>query len=80
MLGYIVNTKTGALTYNITHHKGLAIGILGLGVYLQMPVLELIGVIMFGHASLDRLVGYGLKYSDDFKHTSLGMVGKTEME
>lgn len=78
MLGYLVNTKVGAVTYNITHHKGLAILTFSLGIYLQIPVLELIGVIMFGHSSLDRLVGYGLKYSDDFKHTSLGMVGQKD--
>lgn len=27
---------------------------------------------------MDRIFGYGLKYSDDFKHTHLGMIGKKE--
>lgn len=72
MLGYIVNTKVGAFTYNLFHHKGLAIAIYLLGVYFQNSQVQLIGIILFSHASLDRFFGYGLKFSDNFKHTHLG--------
>ncbi|KJD31070.1 hypothetical protein PK35_16430 [Tamlana nanhaiensis] len=72
MLGYIVNTKVGAYSYNLFHHKGLAILIYFLGLYLQQDVLKLIGVILFSHASFDRVFGYGLKYVDHFKNTHLG--------
>ena len=72
MIGYIINTKVGAIAYNIAHHKLLAIGILIIGWYMTNPELELAGIILFGHSSMDRLFGYGLKYSDDFKHTHLG--------
>jgi len=72
MIGYIINTKVGAIAYNIAHHKLLAIGILIIGWYITNPELELAGIILFGHSSMDRLFGYGLKYSDDFKHTHLG--------
>lgn len=72
MLGYVVNTKIGAFTYNIFHHKGIAIAILCLGWYLNNPILELSGIILFGHASMDRIFGYGLKFDDSFKHTHLG--------
>lgn len=72
MLGYLINTKTGALTYNVFHHKGLAILILLIGIYFEIEVMQLIGIILFSHAALDRVFGYGLKYADNFKNTHLG--------
>lgn len=72
MLGYILNSKIGAITYNIFHHKGIAIGIYLFGIYIQNNILQLIGIILFSHASMDRIFGYGLKFSDRFKHTHLG--------
>ncbi|RSK41877.1 DUF4260 domain-containing protein [Mangrovimonas spongiae] len=76
MLGYLVNTKVGAVCYNICHHKGIAIAIYLLGIWWHSDVLRLVGVIIFGHASLDRIFGYGLKYLDNFKHTHLGKIGR----
>lgn len=72
MLGYLVNTKTGALTYNVFHHKGLAILMLLIGIYLEIEVMQLIGIILFSHGALDRIFGYGLKYADNFKNTHSG--------
>lgn len=72
MLGYLINTKIGAITYNIFHHKGLAIVIFLGGIYFEIEVLQLIGIMLFSHASLDRIFGYGLKYADHFKNTHLG--------
>ena len=76
MLGYLFNTKTGAISYNIFHHKGVAIIIYLLGVYLSIPLCQLIGIILFSHASMDRIFGYGLKYEKGFKYTHLGEIGK----
>lgn len=76
MLGYVINSKVGAITYNILHHKGIAIALYLLGVYLLNDVLQLIGIIVFSHASMDRMFGYGLKYFKGFKHTHLGTIGK----
>lgn len=76
MLGYLVNAKIGAFIYNIFHQKGIAI-ILGIiGFYLGSSLLILIAVILFSHASFDRIFGYGLKYPDSFKNTHLGSIGK----
>lgn len=74
MIGYLVNTRIGACTYNLTHHKGIAFGIALIGFVLSHQVLLLAGVIMVGHSALDRLLGYGLKYTDNFKHTHLGQL------
>ena len=76
MVGYLVNTRIGALTYNFIHHKVLAIGIYVLGIVLANQLLQLTGLILFGHSSMDRTLGYALKHSDSFQHTHLGMIGK----
>jgi len=76
MLGYLVNTKIGAWLYNLFHHKFIAIGVLIFGYWLEDSTVTLAGVILFGHSSMDRIFGYGLKYEDDFKHTHLGWIGK----
>jgi hypothetical protein len=76
MLGYLINTRVGAFTYNILHHKGIALAFYFGGFFLVIHELTLAGVVLFGHSSFDRIVGYGLKYSDNFKNTHLGWIGK----
>ena len=78
MLGYLVNTRVGAFFYNLGHHKAIGILVLLSGWYWGHDALELTGIILFGHSSLDRIFGYGLKYSDDFKHTHLGWLNPKE--
>ena len=75
MLGYLFNTRVGAVTYNIFHHKGIAIIIYIIGIVLQNQELQLAGIILFGHSSFDRMLGYGLKYPDSFQNTHLGKIG-----
>ena len=74
-IGYVVNAKIGAILYNIFHHKGIAILFYLIGIYTHNQVLQLIGIIILGHASFDRVLGYGLKYYDSFNHTHLGKIG-----
>ena len=38
MLGYLVNTTTGAYTYNIVHHKGVALIVYVAGIYFCQRV------------------------------------------
>ena len=71
MLGYIIDTKIGAIIYNIGHHRGISVAIFLLGMVLQLNVVSLIGVILFAHSSMDRIFGYGLKFSDAFTHTHM---------
>ncbi|MBO9203675.1 MULTISPECIES: DUF4260 domain-containing protein [Niastella] len=75
-LGYLVNTRVGAMTYNFFHHKAVAIVMYVAGLYLNNEVVQLIGLILLGHSSLDRMLGYGLKYPDSFQNTHLGLIGK----
>lgn len=76
MFGYIINPKIGAVVYNLFHHKGIAILLGLLGFYSNSSMLILIAVILYSHASFDRIFGYGLKYPDSFKNTHLGGIGK----
>ena len=88
MVGYLINTQVGATTYNLLHHKGFAVLIALLGVMLGLisvhdpgsrgadMALYMSAVILYGHASMDRVFGYGLKFGDNFHHTHLGWIGK----
>lgn len=76
MLGYLVSPKIGAIIYNIAHHKAVGLVVGAIGLYFSEPVLLMAGIIIWTHSSLDRALGYGLKYSDSFQHTHLGYIGK----
>ncbi len=78
MLGYAVNPKTGAWTYNFFHHKLLAVGCYTIGLLWRLEWLAMCGTILLAHSAMDRVFGYGLKYADDFRHTHLGRIGKRE--
>jgi hypothetical protein len=63
LIGYLINKKVGAITYNCIHHKALAVLIYLLGSFTRLPALQLAGLVMFGHSSLDRAPGFGLQES-----------------
>ncbi|MFC6998833.1 DUF4260 domain-containing protein [Rufibacter roseus] len=75
MLGYLFGPRVGAWVYNLFHHQGVALLTAAVGFMLHHPELQLAGVVMFGHSAMDRALGYGLKYSDNFKNTHLGWIG-----
>jgi hypothetical protein len=76
MLGYVMNPRIGAITYNLFHHKGIALLIYGTGLFLLNSELQFVGLLLFGHSAFDRMLGYGLKYADNFQNTHLGYIGK----
>lgn len=61
LAGYIINMKAGALIYNLIHHKALAVLLYLGGSFSQLPALQLAGILMFAHSSLDRALGFGLQ-------------------
>jgi hypothetical protein len=83
MLGYLVNTRVGAFCYNLAHHKGIGIVLMFLGLLAEVGNMLtdvqsgffLAGLIIYGHSCMDRMLGYGLKFGDHFKHTHLGWIG-----
>lgn len=76
MLGYLAGPKIGAMCYNVFHHKAIAVVLMLTGWMLLAPWATLAGIILFGHASMDRMLGFGLKYPDSFHHTHLGWIGR----
>lgn len=75
MIGYVVNPRVGAITYNLLHHAGIAISLYIIGAVLGSQLWQLIGLIILAHSNFDRILGYGLKHFDSFQHTHLGMIG-----
>jgi len=75
MIGYALGNKIGAYSYNLFHHKAVAISVYLLGIYLDNSMVELAGVILFAHSAMDRMLGYGLKYTTSFTDTHLGKIG-----
>jgi Domain of unknown function (DUF4260) len=85
-LSYLANPHLGAWTlrhaqgnaYNLIHHKGVAVAFYILGSLLSVPwpMFAALCAILLGHSSLDRVFGYGLKYSDAFQNTHLGRIGR----
>jgi hypothetical protein len=76
MIGYVFGDKWGAFCYNVVHHRGIAIALYLVGIYCSNAEIQLSGVILFAHSSMDRMLGYGLKYETGFKFTHLGEIGK----
>lgn len=69
MVGYVLGLKVGAFCYNFAHAYILPVALTMIGVYLNDILLSYIAVIWFAHIGMDRMIGYGLKYSSGFKHT-----------
>ena len=74
MIGYVAGPRAGALTYNLLHHKAVAVSAYVLGAMIGSQLLQLAGLIILAHSSFDRVLGYGLKYPDSFQHTHLGLI------
>lgn len=71
MLGYLINLQVGSLVYNIVHTYTLPIALAFVAYFGAMPLVLALALIWLAHIGMDRVVGYGLKYSDNFKHTHL---------
>ncbi|MEK7570198.1 MAG: DUF4260 domain-containing protein [Patescibacteria group bacterium] len=74
MIGYLKDTKLGAITYNLMHNYVLAIILLMAGVVMKNVTLVSLGLILAAHIGMDRFLGFGLKYPTNFKDTHLQKV------
>lgn len=77
-VGYLVNTRVGAFTYNLAHHRGVAVAVYLAGIIVESQPLIWAGIFLFLHSTLDRALGYGLKYPDSFQNTHLGPIGRAK--
>jgi hypothetical protein len=79
MLGYLAGSCWGARSYNAVHSYVVP-AVLALSAYLlSAPAVLPFALIWANHIGVDRLMGYGLKYSDGFGWTHLGRLGKRDV-
>ncbi|HEY2472558.1 MAG TPA: DUF4260 domain-containing protein [Terracidiphilus sp.] len=76
MLGYLAGSCQGARVYNAMHTYVLPGALALSSLLLHVPVLLPFALIWTNHIGVDRLMGYGLKYSNGFGWTHLGRLGK----
>lgn len=75
-LGYLLNSRVGAFTYNIAHSNLLPCALALVSFAVNNTLALELSLIWFIHIGVDRLFGYGLKYPEGFKITHLGVIGK----
>lgn len=76
MIGYLFSPKIGAFSYNLLHHRAIAAGVAAYALWSGKANWQLAAIILFAHISMDRALGYGLKFTDRFANTHLGVIGK----
>lgn len=76
MVGYAKSKKLGALTYNIGHSYVTPVLLALVAYLLDWKLGYGLAAIWAAHIAMDRMLGYGLKTSEGFEHTHLGLIGK----
>ena len=71
MVGYLVNPKIGAIIYNMGHSFLLPLLLVFAYFFLPEPYLLITANIWAAHICIDRFLGFGLKYTGNFKETHL---------
>jgi hypothetical protein len=71
MLGYLLNVRAGARTYNLAHTLTLPLALLLASYVEHWHLASAVALIWTAHIAFDRLLGYGLKYPTHFKDTHL---------
>jgi hypothetical protein len=74
LLGYLFGARAGAAAYNAVHSYAGPLALTAIGSLGPAAVLPY-ALIWLAHCSLDRAVGYGLKYSTAARFTHLGQRG-----
>jgi hypothetical protein len=74
-IGYLLDSRRGSWLYNLAHATPAPIALLALGWWSHDRLVLALALVWFMHIGFDRLLGYGLKYEDDFQHTHLGQLG-----
>lgn len=76
MVGYLLRPSTGAAVYNLGHSL-IGPALLFAWWWYDGSVWAIaFGSIWLAHIGMDRMFGYGLKFSDGFNHTHLGEIGR----
>jgi hypothetical protein len=71
---YAANKQMGTVAYNLVHTYVFPIALAVIAIVSGWQPGIQFALIWFAHIGMDRVFGYGLKYSDDFKNTHLNRV------
>ena len=74
-MGYALGHRWGSWCYNLAHASPAPLVFLALGWWSHDHLVLALALVWLMHLGFDRLLGYGLKYEDDFQHTHLGRLG-----
>ena len=76
MLGYLKDSRWGAVCYNAAHSyiTPALLGLLALG---HSSLALSAALIWAAHIAFDRTLGYGMKATSGFNQTHLGLIGRT---
>ncbi len=80
MLGYMVDKKMGAFSYNLFHSYVSAVVAMAIAFSSNGGSLDVIWWVWPAHIAFDRMMGYGLKSVEGFHQTHLGRIGPAEDE
>jgi hypothetical protein len=73
ILGYLAGPCRGSRVYNAAHTYILPITLAACALLLRANALLPFALIWVNHIGVDRLMGYGLKFSNGFSWTHLGI-------
>ena len=76
MAGYAVSPRLGAWTYNLGHSYAVPAVLVAVGCAADSRGALFLALAWAFHIAVDRLLGYGLKFTDRFTHTHLGEIGR----
>lgn len=76
MVGYAINNRIGAITYNVGHSLIGPALLMTFYIMTESQPALFITLLWLFHIFIDRALGYGLKHEAGFQHTHLGPIGK----
>lgn len=80
LLYYREPSAPASLFYNVMHNYALPALVGILAVLLHRALLGEVSLIWSAHISMDRMLGYGLKYPASFKFTHIQATGNPAFE
>ena len=73
-LAYKINVRVGSVAYNVAHFYGLPLALGMIAFAAGWSTVLAVALIWLAHISMDRALGFGLKYVTEFSDTHLSHV------
>ena len=73
-IAYAIDKRFGSIVYNVVHSYPLPLLLGGASLFFSWTFGLQFALIWLGHIGMDRMFGYGLKYTGEFKTTHMSKV------